>query len=150
MSHLWAAVRVWRCDGVTRRRRANEEQGAFTEQLVADRYDLEHRPDEADWYDCVNPRTGTKYEVKSTHETLASGASGRFRLWEDQHRSLTVSDGQVTAWYVFVLLSETGEVVEVRRMKPSTVTEIVDGEWNQAGHRKRKSRQHKLHFGKLF
>lgn len=132
------------------RRRANEEQGAFAEQFVADHYDLEHRPDETDWYDCVNPRTGTKYEVKSTHETLASGASGRFRLWEDQHRSLTASDGQATAWYVFVLLSESGEVVEVRRMKPSTVTTAVAGEWNKAGHDERTGRQHKLRINQVF
>ncbi|WP_380681109.1 hypothetical protein [Salinigranum sp. GCM10025319] len=131
-------------------RRANEEQGAFAEQLVASRYNLDHVPNEADWYDCVNPRTGTKYEVKSTHETLASGASGRFRLWEDQHHSLTVSDGQATAWYAFVLLSRTGEVVDVRRMKPSTVTEIVGGDWNRAGHSERDGRQYKLPADEVF
>ena len=82
--------------------------------------------------------------------TLSSGASGRFRLWEDQHRSLTASDGQATAWYAFVLLSGTGEVVDVRRMKPSTVTEIVGGDWNRADHAERDGRQHKLPADEVF
>lgn len=62
------------------RRRQNEEQGRFAEQVVVDHFDLEHRPDETEWYDAVNPRTETKYEVKSTHVELDDNAPGRFRL----------------------------------------------------------------------
>jgi hypothetical protein len=127
----------------------NRRQGAFAERYVAESYDLDHRPNEADWYDCVHPR-GTKYEVKSTTETYSGeysdGATGRFRLWEDQHRSLTAAEGSEgqTAWYAFVLLDTDGEVVDVVRRKPSTVTEIVAGNWNQAGHAERNGRQRKL------
>jgi hypothetical protein len=134
------------------RRRQNEEQGRFAEEVVADHFDLEHRPDETEWYDAVNPRTGTKYEVKSTHVELDSSATGRFRLWEDQHRSLAASDGQATAWYAFVLL-ENGDVKEIRRMRPSTVTSLIHeggGSWNRAGHQERDSAQHKLPWEMVF
>jgi len=127
------------------RQHPNQRQGAFAERYVAESYGLEQAPNEADWYDCVHPR-GTKYEVKSTHETLANGATGRYRVWEDQHRSLTTAEGATdqTAWYAFVLLDEDGEVVDVVRRKPLTVTEIVGGEWNDAGHAERNGRQHKI------
>ncbi|WP_338905229.1 hypothetical protein [Salinibaculum marinum] len=98
----------------------NERQGAFAEEWVAREYGLDHAPHEADWYDAVHPSTGTKYEVKSTHRTVDNGATGRFRLWEDQHRSLAGaegSDGQ-TAYYAFVLLDVDGEVVDVQRRHP--------------------------------
>lgn len=129
---------------MSQRRYPNERQGAFAERYVAESYGLAHVPNEADWYDCVHPR-GTKYEVKSTHETLASGAAGRFRLWEDQHRSLTAAEGAEgqTAWYAFVLFDEHDDVVDVVRRKPSSVTKIVGGEWNDAGHAGRNGRQHK-------
>lgn len=131
---------------------ASRRQGRFAEQHVAEKYDVEHAPDEAEWYDAVNPRTGTKYEVKSTHKTLANGASGRFRLWADQHRLLAGAagaDGQ-TAWYVFVLLSPDGEIVGVRRMKPQTVTRLIEGTWNRAGHNDRGDGQHKLPYSEVF
>jgi len=127
----------------------NERQGAFAEEFVANTYGLEHVPNEAEWYDCVHPERGTKYEVKSTHVALDDGSTGRFRLWRDQHRSLTASQGapNQTAWYAFVLLDEDGDVVDVRRMHPTTVTSIVrdeDGGWNRSGHLLRRSRQHKI------
>ncbi len=80
------------------------------------------------------------------HETLASGAAGRFRLWGDQHRSLTAAEGAEgqTAWYAFVLFDESDDVV---RRKSSTVTEIVSGEWNDAG---RNGRQHKVPWDQVF
>lgn len=124
-------------------RAATRRQGAFAEQLVASIHDLEHRPDETDWYDAVNPRTGTKYEVKSTHQELESGAPGRFRLWRDQHRSLVASDAAGTAWYTFVLLSSGGDVLDVQRRRPSTVTRLVES-WNRAGHGERDGPQYKL------
>lgn len=129
----------------------NEKQGRFAQEYVAQAYDLVVEPDQAEWYDCLNPRNGTKYEVKSTHKTVSGGATGRFRLWADQHRSLVAAasnEGQ-TAWYAFVLLDSNGEVDDVRRMRPSTVTELVDG-WNQAGHKERDGPQHKLPWTEVF
>lgn len=128
----------------------NERQGAYGEQWIADRDDLDHRPNEADWYDCVNPRTGTKHEAKTTDEADPSG--GRFRVWEDQHRSLAAANAAGVAWYDFLLLND-GEVVAHRRMKPSTVTKLVhanDGKWNRAGHHDRDGRQHKIPVEEVF
>lgn len=124
----------------------NERQGEWAEEQVAREFDLAHVPNEAEWYDCVNPRTGTKFEVKSATRELDSGAAGRFRLWEDQHRSLVASDAQGTAWYVFVVLGSGGAIEAVERMHATTVTELVNdaGGWNRAGHDERESRQLKL------
>jgi len=121
-------------------RRANEQQGMFATEAVADIYDLEIETGIEDWYDAVNPRTGAKYESKSTHE------GGRFRLWEDQIRSLIASNARGTAWVAFVLLDGSGSVVDVQRREPGTVLEIVNerGGWNRAGHEERDGCQHKL------
>jgi len=130
----------------------NQRQGEFAEQVVADEFEVEHVPGESEWYDCVDPNTGTKYEVKSTHETVSDGATGRFRLWADQHRSLAAADGQATAWYVFVLLDDDGNVADLRRTRPSTVTKLVHqqgGTWNRSGH-DRGSEQHKIPWTEVF
>jgi hypothetical protein len=130
----------------------NEQQGTAAERDVAREYDLEHCPDESEWYDCVNPRTGTKFEVKSTVKAYegeySDGDPGRYRLWEDQHVSLVRADASGTAWYVFVLYDrDGGEPLRMRRMRPSTVTAVVkeigDGEWNLSGHQRR-GRQQKV------
>lgn len=125
---------------------SNERQGEFATRQVAEEFGLDVENDVAEWYDAVDPSTGTKFECKSTHQQLEDGATGRFRLWEDQHRSLTsaaAADGQ-TAWYGFVVLDEDNDVKHLVRRKPSTVTKIVGGEWNRAEHVERKSRQHKV------
>lgn len=126
----------------------SEEQGRFATEWVANEYGLDVDTESAEWYDAVHPNTGTKYEVKSTHATLDNGATGRFRLWEDQHVSLVAADRSGTAWYAFVLLDESGEVRDVRRARPSTVTSIIndvgDGEWNMASHSERESQQQKV------
>lgn len=92
------------------------------------------------WDEAIDESTGTKYEVESTHE------DGRFRLWEDQTRSLLSSDARGTAWVAFVLFDERGNVEAMQRRKPSTVNRIVRerGGWNRAGHSERDGRQHKL------
>lgn len=106
------------------------------EEFVADEYDLEHNPGDPGerWFDATNPRTGARYQVKTAEK------GRRFRLWEDQHRSLTAAEGQNAAWYVF--LSDG----EMKRMRPSTVTRIIRerGGWNRADHADRDARQHKL------
>jgi len=71
------------------------------------------------WYDGTGP-SGTRYEVKST--------TGRgYRIWRDQHRSLTAAP---SAYYVFVY----GDKIVARR--PSTVTKYVSesGGWVDSGH----------------
>jgi hypothetical protein len=127
----------------------------FATEVVADVYDLEVDVASADWFDAVNPRTGAKYEVKSTHRELDNGAEGRFRLWEDQHVSLVHADASGTAWYAFVLLESDGEVAEVRRMQPSTVTDIVKdvgggSAWSLAKHREREGHQKKVPWEYIF
>lgn len=114
------------------------------EKFVAERYDLEHNPGQPGerWYDAVNPRTGAKYQVKSAQ------SGGRFRLWDDQHRSLTAAEGANAAWYVFVVPNR-----EPRRVRPTTVTQWVNsrGGWNRANHELRPgARQHKLPVSEVF
>lgn len=132
------------------RRRANERQGEAAGEIVAKEYGGEHVPGESFWYDVVTP-SGTKIEVKSTHVRLEDGSEGRFRLWEDQHTSLTSAEASGTAWYAFVLFGQDEELMKIQRRKPSTVTRIVreialeDGEpWSVAGHKERQSRQKKI------
>lgn len=133
--------------------RANEQQGAFATNWVAEQYGLVVDSDTESWYDARLESTGAKYEVKSTREQYDNGNEGRFRLWEDQHISLLASDRTGVAWYVFVLLDQSGNVVDHRRMKPKSVTKIVhsdNGDWNLAGHSERSGRQHKIRWSEIF
>jgi len=120
------------------------DRGQLGEDYVRRRDDLEPCPGN-EWCDLVNPRNGTKHEVK------VSQPNRRFRVWEDNHRSLTASDGQGTAWYHFLVVTSSGNVVDERKAKPSTITRIVNerGGWNTSGH-ERGSRQHKIPVGELF
>ena len=139
----------------------NEDQGMDATFEVAQREGLEPDTETADWYDAVDPETGTKYEVKSTVESYSGeysdGAPGRFRLWEDQHISLVNANNSGEARYAFVLYDQPGpdgEVVDVAILEPSEVTELVneigDGEWNLSGHRQRQSRQQKVPWTEVF
>lgn len=124
----------------------NPPIGDLAEDLVAEEYDLSTFND-ADWYDLEDRESGAKYEVKSTNSQIGEEypAKGRFRIWEDNHRSLATSDGQGTAWYVFVLWHERDGLIKYRRRSPGTVTQIIDerGGWNDSGH-ERDARQIKL------
>ena len=122
----------------------DNDRGRRGESYVKQRDDLE-KCTENEWCDLVNPRTGSKHEVK------VAAPGRRFRIWEDNHRSLTASDGQNVAWYDFLVVTMDDRVVEGRRMKPSTVTQIVRdrGGWNTSGHA-RGSRQHKIPVGEIF
>jgi hypothetical protein len=119
------------------------ERGLRGEKYVARRDDLE--PAEVDWCDLRNPRTGSAHEVK------VAEPGRRFRLWEDQHRSLAAAHGQNAAWYQFLVVVDSGNVLKERRAHVPTVTRIVSerGGWNQSGH-KRESRQHKLPVSEIF
>ena len=118
------------------------------ENFAAAQYDLELTP-EADWYDAIADN-GTKYEVKGAELSKQSGRQGRFRIWEDNHRSLTFSNGKSNAWYVFVVI-QNGRVIDHRRTQPQTITRIINdrGGWNRSGHA-RGGRQHKLLISELF
>jgi len=118
------------------------------ENFAAAQYDLTLTP-EADWHDAIADN-GTKYEVKGAEKEKRSGRQGRFRIWEDNHHSLSVSNGQANAWYVFVVI-ENGTVLDHRRTQPQTITRIINdrGGWNRSGH-SRGGRQHKLPISELF
>jgi len=132
-------------------RRANGDDDVFAELLVAEHFDVRHDRDSTDWFDARNPRNGTKFEVKSARFELADGATGRFRLWREQHRSLVAaaSNEGMTAWYAFVLFSRDGQPLKMRRVRVPTVTSLVDG-WNRAGHQTKEGRQHKLPWPEVF
>jgi len=114
------------------------ETAILAEELVAETYRLEHTPDRADWFDALNPRTGTKYEVKSCLRDVGEDypAAGRFRVRRDQTRSLTASSAHGAAWYCFVLVDYDAGAIYLQRRKPATVSRIVHehGGWNRAGH----------------
>lgn len=120
--------------------------GSLAEELVAEEYDLSEFND-AGWYDCHDEDTGAKYEVKSTSSEIGDKypSTGRFRLWQDNHRSLAASNAQGTAWYAFVYLHERDGLIKIRRREPQTVTRIVHkrGGWDESGH-ERGERQKKL------
>lgn len=123
----------------------------LAEDLVVDEFGLE--VDRVDWYDAVHPNTDAKTQTKSTSSTVGQSypGDGRFRVWEEQHRSLTTSEGQAVAWYAFVLLHEDEGEIWIRRMKPTTVTQIVRerGGWNASGHSSY-DRQHKIPWPEVF
>jgi hypothetical protein len=94
-----------------------QTRGSEAVRRASERYGFEI--DDARWYDGTGP-SGTRYEVKST--------TGRgFRIWRDQHRSLTAAP---SAFYVFVY----GDRIVARR--PPTVTRYVReaGGWVDSGH----------------
>lgn len=134
--------------------RAGDDDALLAELLVAEHYDVLHAPDETDWYDCRNQRTGTKFEVKSTRTSIDGedpstfvDVAGRFRLWRSQVRSLLASDARGTAWIVFVLFDEDRTPVALKRMRPGTVSSLVD-EWNESGHEM--GPQHKVPISEVF
>ena len=130
----------------------NKRRGDRAETAVANTYDLDVVP-EAEWYDCVNPRTGSKYEVKSVKHPKSTGNPGRFRIVQSNHRSLSISGGHNAAWYVFVILSDGNPPIptKMRRVKPQTVTRIINdrGGWNKSGHRAY-DKEHKIPVKEVF
>lgn len=153
-------------DEVSRRRLnkllgQSEGAGDLEEMIVAESFDLlDVSGDDAEDADLRNPRTEARYEVKSANATVGAGLvdgeqttePGRFRLWEDQHRSLVGYDAQpdLAGWYVFVYSDAQGTPQVMRRVEPSTVTKLVDGQWNDASHEGRDARQYKLPIGEVF
>ena len=121
----------------------HNDRGRRSEDYIRRKHDLEECPE--DWCDAINPRTGSRHEVK----TCLPGK--RFRLWEDNHRSLAAAHGQNAAWYYFVVVTKSGNVVREKRMKAPTVTRLVNerGGWNKSGHR-RGSRQLKIPESEIF
>jgi len=117
---------------------------------------LLHAAGEASWYDVRRTTTGAKGEVKSTHESIKGAhndaGEGEFRLWSDQHESLLASDASGVAWYHFVLLDADNRVVQYCRLKPSTVSQIVErcGGWAPAGHAKRDGCQCRIPHSEIF
>ena len=122
------------------RRLRGEESGTVAEEIVADELGptVDHRPDEAEWYDLVRSTTSAKTEVKSAWRQVGESypADGRFRLRRDQTRSLRAASAAGVAWYAFVLFDADGDELRIRRARPSTVSQWVRerGGWNRAGH----------------
>jgi hypothetical protein len=123
------------------------------EEVAAEMYGYETVPGDPDFFDVRHPERVTKAEVKSTQTSIGEKypAEGRFRVWEGQTRSLVASDARATAWYIFVLFDESAGMLRLRRMRPSTVSRIVDerGGWNESGHESM-GRQHKIPIIEVF
>jgi hypothetical protein len=132
--------------GQQRRLQREASFADVAEEIVAEEYGLDGLGLDPDWWD-LRTESGTKYQVKSTSTEIGEKypGSGRFRVWQGQHRSLVASDAVGTAWYAFVLLDEDRGVLRIQRRRPSTVGRIVRerGGWNRSGHESQ-GRQHKL------
>lgn len=129
-----------------RQLQSSKSFGNLAEELVAEEFGLSEFND-AGWYDCQDEDSGIKYEVKSTSSEIGNKypSVGRFRLWQDNHRSLASSHAGNSAWYAFVYLDEKNGLIKIRRRRPPTVTRIIHERngWNHSGH-KRGERQVKL------
>jgi len=108
------------------------------EEYAVDHYDLEHHVNQQGegWYDAVDPFSREKYQIKSAKPER------RFRLWEDQHRSLSASAAQLGAAY-YIFMTDNRPLLKVKSTK---VTEWINerGGWNDAGHEIRDGRQLKI------
>lgn len=95
---------------------------------------------------------GQLVEVKSTATEIAGGASGRFRLFRDQHEQLVRADRDGSAWYVFVLVdvSERPPTARMVRREPASIGYTIGarGGWNQSGHPS--GQQYKLPISAVF
>lgn len=136
--------------------RARDDDALLAEYLIEEHYDIKH--EQTEWYDCINPRTGAKHEVKSVRTEIDGRdedsyvpTTGRVRLWEGQVRSLIASDAQGTAWIDFVLFDKDRTPKEHRRMKPGTALKLVNelGGWDDASHED-KGRQKKIPWPEIF
>jgi pyruvate/2-oxoglutarate dehydrogenase complex dihydrolipoamide acyltransferase (E2) component len=105
-------------------------RAAVAVRRAADAYGFD--VESASWYDGTGP-SGTRYEVKST-------ATRGYRIFEDQHRSLTSAP---SAYYVFVRFRADGSVRDMTRRRPSTVTRYVReaGGWVRSGHARTDDRE---------
>lgn len=118
----------------------NAVKGEQIEQYRARERDGEHVGSGA-WFDVENP-DGSPTEVKSARQTLASGRSGRFRLWLDQHANLKDHGGD----YDLVLTADDRTVAEVT-VEPEEIDEVIDEHdltWAQSGDHPKGNRQIKL------
>lgn len=122
-------------------------------ELVVREFNLVEDNATADWYDARHPNTDSKTEVKSCLSTVGNATTrdGRFRLWKEQLRSLSSAEARGTAYVAFVLYRMDDREIDVRRVKPQTVTEWVAdrGGWNRSGHSEF-DRQHKLPWPVVF
>jgi len=116
-----------------------EQQDASTTAVI-EKWDLEEDQHTKKWYDAVNPRTGARYEVKSTH------VDGRFRFWKDDLNSLKGYQSQGTAWVALVVFDSRDRVSTIQRRRPGIVLQAIQkaGGWNTGGHAGRPGKQKKL------
>lgn len=135
------------------RRQLQRDDGALAERLVASEYQS-LRDDGDNDADHDLEGSNTRAEVKSTFTEIGNSfpASGRFRLWQQQHEPLVEFDRDHVAWYVFVLYTFRGDdvIALMKRRKPAKVGRQVGarGGWNRSGHPK--GRQHKLPHSAVF
>ena len=127
------------------------DPGETAERLVSNEYQGFSRFG-VENFDVSDNKTGKLGEVKSTATTLASGNSGRFRLWKDQHTKLVKADRVGTARYVFVLFDVESRPVTARMVErvPARVGHQIAGRggFYSSGHPK--GEQYKLPIDAVF
>lgn len=122
-------------------------------EIVAEEYGLKEDNATQDWYDAIDEETGEKVEVKSCLRTVgkATKRNGRFRLWQEQLRSLHSANARGDASVAFALIDMADRQIYLRRVDPTQVTEWVTdrGGWNKSGHHEF-DRQKKLTWTTVF
>jgi hypothetical protein len=118
--------------------------GSLAESHVIDRYNLE--PEHDRYHDAVDPSNGKPWEIKAAMRELASGESGRFRLFESQHDQLEEERGR----YAFVAYRPRGRGIQVLE------TRVIDArsmslEYGPSEHGSpNRDRQTKIPVGEVF
>lgn len=117
--------------------------GSLAEQQMADRYDLDL--DREHWRDAIGP-DGRPWEIKATMRERASGETGRFRLFKQQHDKLLDAGG----FYAFVVYRPHGRGIRVLDQRAVRASEIsVD--WGPSEHMSpNRDRQTKLPIREVF
>jgi len=118
-------------------KKLQRDSGALAERIAGEQY-AGFSEFGVENFDISNSDTGSLGEVKSTAETLQSGATGRFRLWKKQHEKLLRADRERSAFYVFILWDTSERPVTARlvRRNPADVGHTIGarGGWSASGH----------------
>lgn len=122
----------------TQGKNRNAQQGESIEQYRARERGGDHTPDE--WFDVLDGFD--VIEVKSTQKTLASGRSGRWRLWRKQHEKMVEQNGE----YDLVVIDDD-EIWREVTLSAAEVDDIISENglsWTDAGNHGMPSEQVKI------
>jgi hypothetical protein len=134
-------------------------QGEFAERLAAEHYGFTLPSAEHEVYDGIDRDNDTQYEVKSSAVEIDGRdkrryvpVEGRYIIFEQQlqrHEKRQRRDG-ATSWFVFVLFGDGNDVLDRRRMYPSTLRRIINEQGYEPGTGHRSGRRYKIPVSEIF